>query len=458
MAGMFGLSFHGKNFLKLLKMGTLYEQHWSEEFSGISIFNSDSKEFKTVTRRGLFRANFWEEKIGIQEKDWTEGIGYCGPTSLPLFITQSKLGRFALAFSGSIINREEISRNLTEQGHALERGDDAELLSEALIRSDSLLEGFKGLNGYVKGAYTILLICEEGLYGFRSANGQWPLVLGRGEDRAVIATESGGFRNMGIELIGDVRAGEVVLLEGGVVSFRKQIVIPHSRICSFLWVYTSFPNAVFEGIPASLVRKKLGKLLAKKDIEEGFIPDIVAPVPASGRSHAIGYYQEFCNAMEQGKIKKLPRYEEVLLKYPYAGRSYTPQSQELRNREAEIKILESGESYEGKTLALIDDSIVRGTQLKTKLIPKLKWLGIREVHLRISNPELLSNCQWGKTTKKRENLLACRYPLIQERINFLNGESKLIRSLVYNSVEGLIKAVSLPRKELCFDCSLLPQA
>jgi len=457
MAGMFGLSFHDEKFLKLLKMGTLYEQHWSEEFSGISIFDSDSKDFKTVTKKGLFRSNFREGKIGIQETGWTEGIGYCGPTSLPLFIAQSKLGRFALAFSGRIINREEISRDLTEQGHALERGDDAEILSEVLIRNDNFAEGFKGLEGYVKGAYTILLICEEGIYGFRSANGQWPLVLGRGENRAVIATESGGFRNMGIELVGDVRAGEVVLLKDGIVLFRKQIVLPHPRICSFLWVYTSFPNAVFEGIPASLVRKRLGRLLARKDIDEGFVPDIVAPVPASGRSHAIGYYQEFCRAMEQGKIKKLPRYEEVLLKYPYAGRSYTPQSQELRDREAEIKILESGENYEGKTLVLIDDSIVRGTQLRTKLIPKLEWLGIKEVHLRISNPELLSNCQWGKTTKKRKNLLACRYPSIQQRIDFLNGESGLIKSLIYNSVESLIKAVGLPQEEICFDCSILPK-
>ena len=105
---------------------------------------------------------------------------------------------------------------------------------------------------------------------------------------------------------------------------------------------------MFEGIPASLVRKRLGAALARRDIERGFVPDIVIPVPDSGRFHAIGYHQEFCRQMMAGKIDRIPLYDELLLKYPYAGRSFIPPDQKQRDREARIKLLVSGEDCEGK--------------------------------------------------------------------------------------------------------------
>ncbi|MDP2910181.1 MAG: hypothetical protein Q8N58_00100, partial [bacterium] len=231
-----------------------------------------------------------------------------------------------------------------------------------------------------------------------------------------------------------------------------------TQICSFIWVYTAFPNGVFNGIPASLVRKRLGALLAQRDIKNGFIADRVAPVPYSGGSHAIGYHNEFCRQIIAGKIARLPFYDEVLLKYPYAGRSYTPQDEKRRRTEARIKLLTSAEDYRGQILVVCDDSIVRGTQTSENLVPKLESMGFKEVHFRISNPELLSHCPAGKTTKRGE-LFAAKIPLKQERIRFLNSKSErsIVKSLEYNVVDDLEKAIGLPLDQLCVDCDLNPK-
>jgi amidophosphoribosyltransferase len=152
--------------------------------------------------------------------------------------------------------------------------------------------------------------------------------------------------------------------------------------------------------------------------------------------------------MNEGKIKRIPFYDETLLKYPYAGRSFTPQTQEERNREAQIKLLEGGEDYRDKIAVICDDSIVRGTQAKTNLVPKLRKIGIKEIYFRISNPELRSYCPWGKTVQKGETMVS-QIPSKEDRIKFLG-----IESLEYNTIEELVRAIGLPREKLCVDCSL----
>jgi amidophosphoribosyltransferase len=205
---------------------------------------------------------------------------------------------------------------------------------------------------------------------------------------------------------------------------------------------------VFEGVPDSVVRKRLGAALARRDIEKGFVPDVAIPVPDSGRFHAIGYHQEFCRQMMAGRIQRVPLYDELLLKYPYAGRSFIPQEQALRDREARVKLLASGEDCTGKVVAVCDDSIVRGTQAQTDLVPKLRQTGVAEIHFRISNPELRSHCRWGKTTQKGE-VLAGRIPAVADRVKYLGVEG-----LEYNTVEDLAEAIGRPLESLCVDCSL----
>jgi len=188
--------------------------------------------------------------------------------------------------------------------------------------------------------------------------------------------------------------------------------------------------------------------LARQDIEKGFIPEIVLPIAHSGRFPAIGYYQEFCRQMNEGKIKRMPEYDEPLLKYEYAGRSYPRLTQAEREVEARIKQLKSGEDYTGKVAVICDDSIRRGTQIKKELIPKLNSLGIKENHIRIANPESHSYCPWGKSVQKGE-LLASKIPSKKEQAEFLG-----VNSLEYPTITDLAEAIGLPLETLCVDCNL----
>ena len=192
----------------------------------------------------------------------------------------------------------------------------------------------------------MLILSEEGVYAARGPAGHWPLVLGVKDGAVAAASESGGFANIGFKLLRDVEPGEIVLLKNGQLETKGKTQA-RTQVCSFYWVYTGFPNSVFEGLPSSLVRKRLGAALARRDIERGFAPDVVIPVPDSGRFHAIGYHQEFCRQAAEGRVKKIPLYDELLLKYPYAGRSFIPQDQKQRDREARVKQLASGERLRG---------------------------------------------------------------------------------------------------------------
>ena len=254
---------------------------------------------------------------------------------------------------------------------------------------------------------------------------------------------------------------------------------PNPRICSFRWVYTDFVNSVIKGVPSSLVRKRLGAALARRDIEKGFIPHIVVPVPDSGRFHAIGYYQEFVRQIILGKIKRVPFYDEYLHKYGFS-RSFLRPTQKERQKTAHYKIVISGENINhflkmlketglGETAGAIretgriivvvcEDSVVRGVQIESNLAPKIrKVFEIEtengslikvEIHVRSSNPELLSHCLWGKTTKKGE-ILAQQCPEIKDRIERMG-----IDGLAYNTVEDLVESIGLPREQLCVDCDL----
>lgn len=447
MAGLCALSIdpevYRRDFLEDLFWGTFYQQHLGEEYAGLSTFSQDNQEIRIRTHRGLFRPTFRGDLVGLEG---TEGIGYCGQVREP-YLTESRLGKFSLCFSGNIINRPELIRRFKNFGHTFEREDDIEIIAKLIVQGQSLVDGIKRMNKDIKGAYSLLILTEEGIYATRS--GHWPLVIGEKEGATVVTSESGGFHNLGFKLIRDIEPGEIIVLKDGRWLSKDKIPSEKIQICSFVWVYTAFPNGVFEKVPASLVRKRLGAMLARRDIEKGFVPNIVIPIPDSGRFHAIGYIQECCRAIMEGKIERIPDYDEALLKYPYAGRSYTPSTPEARNLEAHIKLLTSGEDYRDKIVVVCDDSIVRGTQTHTDLGPKLRALGVKEIHFRVSNPELRSHCPWGKTTKEGETL-ASRLPLIKDRIKFLG-----INSLDYNSIDDLVRAIGLPREMLCVDCGLL---
>jgi len=446
MAGLFGLSIDPRKyqgaFLEDLFWGTFYHQHLGEDYAGLSTFRDG--EFRIRTHRGRFRATFSSDMEGLEG---TEGIGYCGGVREPYY-TESRLGRMAACFAGNLTNLPVLLARYKQQGHIFTRGDDIEMILTLTAQGADVTAGIQHLMREMEGAASVLILSEEGIYAARCPMGRWPLVIGEKEGAVAVASESGGFKNLGFRRVRDVEPGEILLLKNGSCETKCRLESPRQQVCSFYWVYTGFPNNATGGVPGSLVRKRLGAALAAKDIQRGFIPDIVIPVPDSGWFHAIGYHQEFCRQMMAGKIRRIPLYDELLLKYPYAGRSFIPQDQAQRDREARIKLLASGEDCTGKVVVICDDSIVRGTQTQTDLVPKLRQAGVKEIHLRISNPELRSHCRWGKTTRKGE-LLVDRIPSLAERARYLGVED-----LEYNSIQDLALAIGRPLESLCVDCSL----
>lgn len=447
MSGFSALSIDAKEykgvFLEDLFWQTFYQQHMGESYAGLATYNEG--EISIRTHRGLFRSTFSEDMTGLEG---TMGIGYCGDNREPILV-DSKLGEFAICFTGNIINQAELVTEYKDRGHSFAwGGTDVEIIAKLIAEGEGFVNGIQRMNDKIKGAYSVAILAPEGIYMACDPSGRWPMITGEKAGAIVVTTDPTGFDNWGFSYQRDIEPGEIVLLRGSKAELKGKTEGPNSQICTFVWVYTNFPNAVFKGIPVTTVRKRLGAVLARRDINRGFIPDYVAPLPDSGRFCAIGYHQEFCRQINEGKIKRIPEYDEVLIKYPYAGRSYPRLSQTGRNLEAHIKQLRSGENYAGKKVVICDDSIRRGTQIEKNLVPKLRALNINEIHFRISNPDSVSYCRWGKTIKKGE-LIATRIPSIKRRVEFLG-----IDSLDYPTVEELAEAIGLPLETLCVDCDL----
>jgi amidophosphoribosyltransferase len=451
MPGFFTLSIDPKKyqggFLDDLFGMTFYQQHLGEDYAGLSTFNGEKINIRT--HRGLFRQTFADDLQGLEG---IMGVGYCGDNREPILV-DSKFGSFAACFSGNIINRDDLVKRLMNDGHSFAwGGSDIEIITKLIARGEGFVDGIKKLNKDIKGAYSGAVLNHGGIYVFSDPSGRWPLVIGEKNGAVAATTDPCGFSNWGFNYVRDIEPGEIVLLKDDHAETQGKIANGKTQICTFVWVYTNFPTAVFKGIAVSAVRKRLGAALAKRDIKQGFIPDVVAPVPDSGRFSAIGYHQEFCRQVNEGKINKVPLYDEVIIKYPYSGRSYPRSTQIKRDIEAHIKQLRSGESFAGKKVVLCDDSVRRGTQIERNLVPKLRALGISEIHFRISNPDSFTYCKWGKTIKKGE-LIAAQIPSIKKRTKFLG-----IDSLEYTSVKELAEAIGLPLETLCIDCDLPAQS
>ena len=451
MPGFFSLSVDPKeykgNFVDDLFWQTFYQQHLGEAYAGLATYYEGKINIRT--HRGLFRPSFFNDTAGLEG---TMGIGYCGDNREPILV-DSKFGEFAACFSGNIINKDELVERFKKQGHSFAwEGADIEIITKLIAGGGGFIDGIKRMNDEIQGAYSIALLTPEGIYVACDPSGRWPLVIGEKKGAIAATTDPCGFQNWMFNYQRVLEPGEIVRLKNDHAKTIFEMPSNKIQICTFVWVYTNFPNAVFKNIPVSAVRKRLGAILARRDIMRGFIPDVVAPVPDSGRFCAIGYHQEFCRQINEGKIDRVPEYDEVLIKYPYSGRSYPRSTQVERGLEAHIKQLASGENYSGKRVVVCDDSIRRGTQIEKNLVPKLRSLGIGEIHFRISNPDSFSYCRWGKTIKKGE-LLAAQIPSIKKRIKFLG-----IESLEHPTVQELAEAIGLPLETLCIDCDLPAQA
>ncbi|MBN1445571.1 MAG: amidophosphoribosyltransferase [Candidatus Omnitrophica bacterium] len=426
--GIFGLYNAGReNAAKDVYYGIFKLQHRGQRYCGIA---TRSGNIYLTTHKGFVRHTFSEDEIRC-----LKGFSGIGHVSLkerqPIFLI-SRMGKFAIAFSGNIMNGKKLRAGLKEKGHSFNSETDIELLGKLISYEKDFLTGIANLSSKVKGAYSLVILTKSGIYAARDPYGFKPLILGKGKNRFAVSSESRPFDLLGLELHRDVEPGEIVFINKDGVKTLARVKNGHPAFCAFEWAYIASTDSIIEGIPVIRVRENFGSRLAKKDgkIEA----DIVAPVPMSGIGCALGYHKE----------SKIP-YQEVFLLDRFASRSYTRHTQESRDEEARIKLSVIKENVKGKRIVLCDDSIVRGTQIQFKVM-ELKHAGAKEVHVRIACPPLIAPCFYGISTRSYRELAAKRLSLegIREKIG--------ADTLRYNSLEDFIGAVGLPANHLCLSC------
>jgi len=402
-------------------------QHRGQQYCGIVTHLND---MHSMTHKGFVRHSFIEEEIKNLKGNF--GIGHVSLKERQPVILFSRLGQFAIAFSGNVINRSELREKLMKEGHSFNSETDIELLGKLISLGKDFGEGIAGLSELVKGSYSLVILTKKGIYAARDSFGFKPLILGRNKKEYAVSSESRPFDLLNLEISRDVEPGEIVLInENGIKSIRKARS-NRTAFCAFEWAYTASVDSIIEGVPVIKARKNFGMKLAKRD--ERIKADVVAPVPFSGIGCALGYHQ----------ASDIP-YEEVFLIDRFSSRSYTPLVQKERDEEAKIKLSVIKYNVKGKKIVLCDDSIVRGTQIRNK-VKELKNAGAKEVHVRIACPPLLAPCIYGTSTRSYDELAAKKYSIDKIRENI--GAD----TLKYNTLNDFVDAIGLPEEKICLAC------
>jgi len=299
--------------------GLDFLQHRGQEYCGISTYDGRVRQ---ITHHGKVTNTFTDQNLDYLKGTW--GIGHVSLKERQPVRYQSSLGDVALAFSGNIINSNELMQEMMKKGRTFQEGYDIEIISKFIFEVGDPVEGISTLAHKIKGAYTLVVLTKDGIYAARDIYGFRPLILGQGPGRYIVSSESRAIQNLELEVVRDVRPGEIILINDQGLTSCKQLDSPRRAHCAFEWAYTSSIDSVMEGRYVLEARNNLGARLAERDMNEGGIEaDVVAPVPMSGIGHALGYHM-------QSKIN----YQEVFLYNRYADRSYTLSTQVAREKMA----------------------------------------------------------------------------------------------------------------------------
>lgn len=405
MGGFFGVASKKDCVLELF-YGVDYHSHLGTRRGGMATYGDDgfNRAIHNI-ENSPFRTKF--------DRDVGEMKGYLGIGCIsdfepqPLLIS-SRLGSFAITFVGKVNNSDELLKQLYENTHShfqeMTNGqiNVTELVAALICEKDSILEGIKYVQDIVDGSMTMLVMTREGIYAARDRYGRTPLVIGKKEDAYCVSFESHAYINLGYADYRELGPSEVAFITpDGVTTLREPR--DEMRICSFLWVYYGYPTSSYEGVNVEEMRYKCGSMLAKRD-GDSVHPDVVAGVPDSGIAHAIGY------ANESG----IP-YARPFIKYtPTWPRSFMPTSQSQRNLIARMKLIPVQALIENKKLLLIDDSIVRGTQLR-ETTEFLYNSGAKEVHVRPACPPLLYGCKYLNFSRSKSEMELITRQMIRKR-------------------------------------------
>jgi amidophosphoribosyltransferase len=434
--GVFGVYAPGEDVARLTFFALFALQHRGQESAGIA--TSDGKRLQVDARMGLVSQAFDEASLGKLSGDIAIGHNRYSTrgssrkaNAQPLLVGKGS-NAVAIAHNGNIVNAEHLYQELTDQGYIFHTSTDTEVIANLILSSPEKRweDRIRYAMHRLQGAYSLALLTNHTLYGVRDPFGVRPLCLGRLNGGWVIASESCALDHIGANFIREIEPGEIVSIsKNGVESDQEEI--ERKAICIFEYIYFARPDSLINGRLLYPARQAMGEVLAQEHPVEA---DLVMGVPDSATAAAIGY----------SRYSGIPLCEG-LLKNRYVGRTFIEPDQRIRDLGVKLKFNPLPQMLDGKRLVVIDDSIVRGTTTP-KVVELLRRAGAKEVHMRICAPPLRYPCFFGVDMATRWELIAAQKTVPQVR-DFIGADS-----LGYLSIDGLVKAVGLPKDTFCLAC------
>ena len=442
--------------------GTDYNSHLGTKRGGMATYSEESGFARAIhtLENAYFRNKFESE---LSKFKGNAGIGIISDTDPQPILINSHLGKFAIVTVAKVNNIPELEQELLASNmHFAEmsmgKTNQTELIALLIVQGKDFVDGIENVYRKIKGSCSMLLLTEDGIIVARDQWGRTPVVIGKKEGAYAVTSESSSFPNLGFEIEKYVGPGEIVRLRAdGMEQMRK----PNEgmQICSFLWVYYGFPVSCYEGRNVEDVRFTSGFKMGRKDESE---VDCACGIPDSGIGMAMGYAEG----------KGVP-YHRAITKYtPTWPRSFTPAQQSMRSLVAKMKLLPNRQMLNGQRVVFLDDSIVRGTQLKGNAQMMFNC-GAKEIHMRIACPPMVYSCRFlnfsstqndlelitrsiieqleGSHDKNLPQYVDPASPKYQHMVELMRQRFGLT-SLKFNTVEDLVKAIGLPKEKICTHC------
>ena len=421
-----------------LFFGVDYHSHLGTRRAGMAVYDKETGFDKAIhnIENAPFRTKFTKESNTMHGQ---YGIGCISDFEAQPILVRSHHGTFAVATVGKINNIDKLVDDIIKNNthfFEMQNGDinQTELVAALINQKENFIDGIRYAQEAVEGSISILALTPKGIYAARDMLGRTPISIGQKEDGYCASFESFAYLNLGYKDYKELGPGEVVFMDADGV---KTLIQPGKkmRICTFLWIYYGYPSASYEGISVEKMRYNCGKALAKRD---NVNPDIVAGVPDSGIAHAIGYSNE----------TGIP-YSRPFIKYtPTWPRSFMPPNQTKRNLIAKMKLIPIPDLIKDKSLLLIDDSIVRGTQLR-ETTEYLFESGAKEVHIRPACPPLFYGCKYLNFSRSTSDMDLITRRVITE-LEGREPDDALIQEYVDPDSEKYQKMIDVICKQLHF--------
>ena len=434
--GVFGVYAPGEDVARLTFFGLFALQHRGQESAGIATANG--RRLRVYAKMGLVSQVFNEEALGqltgniaIGHNRYSTRGSSRVANAQPLIVGRGS-NTLAIAHNGNTVNAEHLYQELAEQGYTFHTSTDTEVIANLILSSPEKdwVDKIRYAMHRLQGAYSLTIMTQDRLFGVRDPLGVRPLCLGSINGGWVLASETCALDHIGASFIKEVEPGEIISISGnGIDSDREQG--ERRALCIFEYIYFARPDSVINGRLLYPARQAMGEGLAE---EYPVAADLVMGVPDSATVAGVGYSHR--SGIPPG---------EGLLKNRYVGRTFIEPDQRIRDLGVKLKFNPLPQLLEGRRLVVVDDSIVRGTTTP-QVVRLLKRAGVKEVHMRICAPPIRYPCFFGVDMATRRELIAAQKTIPEVR-DFIGADS-----LGYLSIDGLIKAVALPKDNFCLAC------